>query len=109
MLKFSNKRPLPLVCYLFSRDKKHQDEVLLRTRSGACLLNDILMHFANGSLPFGGVGESGLGQYHGKLTFDAFVHRKAVIKSTTKRWLDLPLRYPPYTPFWVKNSVWMCC
>jgi hypothetical protein len=50
-----------------------------------------------------GVGESGLGQYHGKLTFDAFVHRKAVVKSTTIGWLDLPFRYPPFTKAVVCN------
>jgi len=106
-IEFINKRPLPLALYLFSKNKAEQDKVLARTRSGACVLNELLLHFTNAALPFGGVGDSGIGQYHGKLTFDTFVHRKAVIKSTTKAWLDLPLRYPPYTDAvrWVVDKV----
>jgi len=96
-IEFINNRPNPLALYLFTWNNKLQEEVMSKTRSGAAVMNDVLMHFTNSSLPFGGFGDSGMGSYHGRLTFDTFVHRRAVMKSTTKKWLDIPLRYPPYT------------
>lgn len=107
MIYNSNERPYPLALYYFGRNSKAQDEVIARTRSGASVMNDLLVHFTNSSLPFGGVGESGLGAYHGKLTFDCFVHKKAVMKSTTRKMLDVPLRYPPYSDqvSWIVDKV----
>eukprot|EP01116_Phalansterium_solitarium_P018670 TRINITY_DN5032_c0_g1_i2.p1 TRINITY_DN5032_c0_g1~~TRINITY_DN5032_c0_g1_i2.p1 ORF type:complete len:528 (+),score=207.20 TRINITY_DN5032_c0_g1_i2:157-1740(+) len=96
-IEFVNARPHALALYFFSRDSAQQERVLARTRSGAAVCNDTVLHFTNADLPFGGVGDSGLGAYHGRLTFDTFSHRRAVIKSTTHRWFDLPLRYPPYS------------
>ncbi len=70
---------------------------MARTRSGAAAMNDLLIHFTNSHLPFGGVGASGIGAYHGKLTFDTFVHKRAVVRQTTSSLMDVPLRYPPYS------------
>ncbi len=89
-----NARPKPLALYLFSNDKDLQNQVLSQTSSGGVCINDTIMHLGAPSMPFGGVGESGMGAYHGKFTFDTFSHRKSVLKR--KFWLDLDLRYPPY-------------
>ena len=89
-----NARPKPLALYLFSKNKTTQQRVLEATSSGGVCLNDTLVHFICPELPFGGVGESGMGAYHGKLTFDLFSHKKAILKRLF--WLDLKLRYPPY-------------
>ena len=84
----------PLSLYYFSEDRKKQKEFLSKTFSGDAGINEVVMHFTNLSLPFGGVGYSGMGSYHGKRSFDVFSHERSVMKTTTK--LDLPLRYPPY-------------
>ena len=65
--------------------------------SGGACINDTIMHLANENLPFGGVGNSGMGAYHGKLSFDAFSHRRAVLSTCTR--IDLPFRYMPYRFF----------
>jgi len=98
-IKFINNRPLPLALYCFTQSNQVSDEVLNRTRSGGSALNDLLLHFTNSHLPFGGIGESGMGVYHGKLTFETFIHKRAVVKSGSSPLLDVPLRYPPYTDF----------
>ncbi|KAF2077676.1 hypothetical protein CYY_000992 [Polysphondylium violaceum] len=103
-LALIQSRPHALTLYLFSRDQKIQDQVLVGTQSGSVMLNDVLLHFTNPALPFGGVGDSGIGSYHGRLTFDLFTHRRALVQSTTKKFLDLPFRYPPYTQFADKVS-----
>eukprot|EP00163_Fabomonas_tropica_P022855 TRINITY_DN399_c0_g1_i5.p1 TRINITY_DN399_c0_g1~~TRINITY_DN399_c0_g1_i5.p1 ORF type:complete len:430 (+),score=137.62 TRINITY_DN399_c0_g1_i5:324-1613(+) len=95
-VEFINQRPHPLALYVFSGDRRVQKFVMDRTRSGAVLLNEVLLHFANSELPFGGVGDSGIGAYHGKRTFNRLTHARAVIAGTHRSWLDLPLRYPPY-------------
>ncbi|MDY6781002.1 MAG: aldehyde dehydrogenase [Cyanobacteriota bacterium] len=89
-----NARPKPLALYLFSKSKTTQQRVLNSTSSGGVCLNDTIVHFISPELPFGGVGESGMGAYHGKLTFDTFSHKKGVLKRSFL--LDLKLRYPPY-------------
>jgi aldehyde dehydrogenase (NAD+) len=89
-----NARPKPLALYLFSNDRDVQTRVLERTSSGGVTVNHTLIHLAVPSLPFGGVGASGLGAYHGKATFETFSHRKAVLLKPT--WLDPPFFYPPY-------------
>jgi aldehyde dehydrogenase (NAD+) len=90
-----NARPKPLALYLFSRDKAAQRLVLEQTTSGAMCINDAVLHFAVRELPFGGVGTSGMGAYHGRHSFDRFSHSKAVL--VRSNWLDLAMRYPPYT------------
>lgn len=90
-----NQRPKPLALYLFSRNQKLQQQVLHSTSSGGVCLNDTVMQVGVPALPFGGVGESGMGSYHGKAGFDTFSHFKSVLQKPF--WPDLPLRYPPYT------------
>ncbi|ADV50914.1 Aldehyde Dehydrogenase [Cellulophaga algicola DSM 14237] len=84
----------PLATYVFSADKKFQDTILSKYSFGGGAINDTVIHIANKNLPFGGVGASGIGAYHGKISFDTFSHSKAILKKGT--WLDIPLRYPPY-------------
>lgn len=88
-------RPRPLALYIFSRDKKVIKNVINGVSFGGGCVNDVVMHVANGKLPFGGVGNSGMGVYHGKHTFETFTRPKAV--EYGKNYLDVPLRYPPYT------------
>lgn len=87
-------RPNPLALYLFSEDKKEQRKVLNMVPFGGGCVNDTIMHLANPYLPFGGVGSSGLGSYHGKKSFETFSHMKSVLKKSTKIKLDLV--FPPY-------------
>ncbi|MGB0561830.1 MAG: aldehyde dehydrogenase [Spirulinaceae cyanobacterium] len=97
-----NARPKPLALYLFSSDKARQEQVLNQTASGGVCLNDTIMQVGVTTLPFGGVGDSGMGAYHGKTSFDTFSHTKSVLKRNF--WFDLKLRYPPYAGKlkWVK-------
>jgi len=89
-----NARPKPLALYLFSKDKQKQQQVLQQTSSGGVCLNDTVMQVGVTTLPFGGVGDSGMGNYHGKASFDTFSHFKSVLKKGF--WFDLNWRYPPY-------------
>jgi aldehyde dehydrogenase (NAD+) len=91
-----NSRAKPLALYLFSNNEQTQNYVLQSTSSGGVCLNDTVMQFGVLGLPFGGVGESGLGNYHGKASFDTFSHQKSVLKRSL--WLDLGWRYAPYKP-----------
>ena len=91
---FVNARPKPLAFYYFSASKARQDRLLARTSSGGASINDVIIHVANHHLPFGGVGNSGMGGYHGEHSFDAFSHRRSVVRKPT--WIDVPLRYAPY-------------
>ena len=84
----------PLSLYLFSQNKSFIDEVLKKYSFGGGCINDTVIHLVNSRLPFGGVGNSGMGAYHGQLSFDVFSHKKAIVKRGT--WMDLPLRYAPY-------------
>lgn len=90
-----NQRPKPLALYFFSKNEGKQAQVLSQTSSGGVCLNDTVMQVGVTTLPFGGVGDSGLGQYHGKASFDTFSHNKSVLKKSF--WLDLDWRYAPYT------------
>ena len=85
----------PLALYTFSENDDENDRVLANATSGGACVNGTLLHISNPNLPFGGVGESGMGAYHGKFGFDTFSHRRAVHTRTTK--LDPSLMYPPYT------------
>ncbi len=89
-----NNKPKPLALYLFSKDKTKQDFVLENTSSGGVCLNDTIMQVGVTDLPFGGVGDSGIGTYHGKASFDTFSHYKSVLKKGFR--FDLNWRYPPY-------------
>ncbi|MEM9089881.1 MAG: aldehyde dehydrogenase [Cyanobacteria bacterium P01_F01_bin.53] len=93
-IAFINRRPKPLALYLFSTDAAQQRAVETQTSSGSLCFNETLSQYAVTQLPFGGVGQSGMGQAHGKAGFDTFSHKKSVLKRPN--WLDLPLRYPPY-------------
>lgn len=95
-IKFVTEREKPLALYYFGAEDKGQD-VLRRTSSGGACLNDVIMHIANENTPFGGVGNSGMGSYHGEESFRTFSHHKSVL-STTTRW-DIPFRYMPYRLF----------
>ncbi len=88
-------KPKPLALYLFSEDKGRQKEVPLRIRYGGGCINDVIIHLATSEMGFGGVGESGMGAYHGKRGFETFSHRKSILHKKT--WVDLPMRYQPYT------------
>lgn len=90
-----NARPKPLALYLFSQSKDHEKKVLSEISFGGGAINDTLTHLASPYMGFGGVGQSGMGSYHGKGSIDTFSHHKSVLKKAT--WLDLPFRYPPYT------------
>ncbi len=94
-IDFVNARPKPLALYVFSKNKAVQDRVLSLTSSGGATVNHCWMHLANPELPFGGVGESGMGAYHGKASFDVFSHKKSVLRKST--YLDVELTYPPFT------------
>jgi len=84
----------PLACYLFSESAVVQQEIINNIQSGGACINNCLYHMANHYLPFGGVGESGMGAYHGFDGFTCFSHKKGVLK--TASWLDIPLTYAPY-------------
>ncbi len=85
----------PLALYYFTEDTKRAKEVVERCAFGGGCINDTIIHLTTSDLPFGGVGESGMGAYHGKTGFDAFSHKKGIVDKKT--WLDLPMRYQPYT------------
>lgn len=92
--EFITAREKPLALYLFTKRKPVEDRFLNHVSFGGGCVNDTIMHIASTDLPFGGVGNSGMGSYHGDKSFETFSHQKSVLKKAC--WLDLPLRYPPY-------------
>lgn len=86
--------PNPLALYYFSESAQKQEKILQSISFGGGCINDTVMHLANPNLPFGGVGNSGIGSYHGKSSFDVFTHQKSVLKQTSK--IDPPFRYPSF-------------
>ena len=84
----------PLATYVFSTDKKFQQKIINTYSFGGGAINDTVIQITNKRLPFGGVGQSGIGAYHGKISFDIFSHHKAIIKKAN--WFEAPVRYPPY-------------
>ncbi|MCV9926144.1 aldehyde dehydrogenase [Flavobacterium sp. LS1R49] len=84
----------PLALYVFSDNQNFAKKIITRYSFGGGCINDTVVHFSNKRLPFGGVGYSGIGAYHGKLSFDIFSHHKSIVKKAN--WLDLPMRYAPY-------------
>lgn len=94
-IAFINSKPHPLALYVFSEDQRAIDAVIERTTAGGVTVNGTILHISNPNLPFGGVGESGMGAYHGKSSIDIFQHRKPVLRKSTK--VDPSIAYPPYT------------
>ncbi|OKL40313.1 aldehyde dehydrogenase [Pontibacter flavimaris] len=88
------QREKPLALYFFTNDERKKEQVLKYTSFGGGCINDTISHIINPNLPFGGVGQSGMGSYHGQSSFELFSQQKSVLHRGT--WLDLPLRYPPY-------------
>jgi acyl-CoA reductase-like NAD-dependent aldehyde dehydrogenase len=86
-------RPTPLALYLFTHNRATEARVLAETRSGGVCLNDVVSQILGAGLPFGGLGESGMGACHGRAGFEAFSHQRAILRRAT--WLDTPFRYPP--------------
>ena len=89
-----DKNPTPLALYLFTKDKNIENKIVSEISFGGGCINDTVMHVSSHNIPFGGVGESGMGSYHGKRSFDTFTHEKSILKKSTL--IDIPLRYPPY-------------
>lgn len=95
-----NSMDSPLALYIFSSDKRNIDFVKNRIQFGGGCINDTLIHLATSEMGFGGVGESGMGSYHGRAGFDAFSHKKSIVDKKTI--IDLPMRYQPYTKLYEK-------
>jgi aldehyde dehydrogenase (NAD+) len=95
-------RQKPLALYIFSQNKKHIKMITEKISFGGGCVNDVVIHLATSEMGFGGVGESGMGGYHGKAGFETFTHFKSIVDKKT--WLDLPMRYQPYTK---KLYAWM--
>jgi len=91
---FVNAREKPLALYLFTKDEDVENDVLARTSSGGACVNGTLLHIMDARMPFGGVGPSGTGAYHGRHTFETFSHRKSVLTRGTR--FDPKIMYPPY-------------
>jgi aldehyde dehydrogenase (NAD+) len=89
-----NSRPKPLALYFFSKNRRKQRKIVENISAGGININDTVMHFASNKLPFGGVGKSGMGSYHGRFSFDTFSNQKPVVYKGN--WLDIPIRYAPF-------------
>ena len=94
LLQIISSREKGLALYLFTRDISWAKETMQRMQYGGGCINDTIIHLATSEMGFGGVGESGMGSYHGKDGFDAFSHYKCIVDKKT--WIDLPMRYHPY-------------
>lgn len=94
VIEFISDRPHPLALYLFTASKEVERLVMKHLTFGGGCVNDVIMHLTNPNLPFGGVGESGMGAYHGRYSFETFSHAKSILRNTTA--FDLPVRYPNF-------------
>ncbi|MBU5337429.1 aldehyde dehydrogenase [Intestinibacter bartlettii] len=94
------KKEKPLALYLFTKNKKVEKDILRNISFGSGCINDTIIQLATSRMPFGGVGNSGMGAYHGKYSFDTFTHEKSIVKKYN--WIDLPIRYMPYNDFKMK-------
>lgn len=103
VIELINDRPKPLALYMFSKNDRKIDTVLQNTSAGGVTINDSLMHIANSNLPFGGVGDSGIGGYHGKHSFDLFSHQKSILHRSFL--IEEPIRYAPFkvSRKWIKR------
>lgn len=95
VIRFIQARPKPLALYLFTKSRETERRVLDSCSFGGGCINDTIIHLATPHMGFGGVGESGMGQYHGKRSFETFSHSRSIVKKSC--WLDMPIRYFPYT------------
>ena len=102
VIDFVTSREKPLAFYYFGKESDGW-EMIRRTSSGGGCINDVIMHIANENVPFGGVGNSGMGRYHDKESFDAFSHTRSII--ATGNWIDLPFRYMPYRMFGLVKKI----
>jgi aldehyde dehydrogenase (NAD+) len=100
VISILSEKEKPLALYIFSENSAHINEVTERLSFGGGCVNDVVIHLATSEMGFGGVGESGMGCYHGKAGFDAFSHTKSIVDKKT--WMDLPMRYQPYRGFYGK-------
>jgi aldehyde dehydrogenase (NAD+) len=96
VIQVIRKNPHPLSLYHFTGDKRKEKIIIEGVQFGGGAVNDTILHLSNPQLPFGGIGNSGIGSYHGQYSFDTFSHQKSVMKNIT--WYDNKLRYPPYKP-----------
>ncbi len=96
-IEFVRNRPQPLALYIFTNNKQTEKRFLQTVQFGGGCVNDTIMHLATSEMAFGGVGNSGMGSYHGKKSFETFSHEKSIVKKPN--WIDLPIRYQPYTSF----------
>ncbi len=99
-LEIVQNKPRPLALYIFSKSKKIQQKVIHHTQSGSGGINETVIHFINSYLPFGGVGESGIGRYHGKYSYETFSYKRSFLDKAN--WIDIPIRYPPY-----RKKLWL--
>ena len=97
--------PDPLSLYVFTKSKKFEEKFIQEVSFGGGCVNNSIVHLSNPELPFGGIGTSGYGSYHGKFGFDTFSHKKGIMKTAT--WFDLPQKYPPYGKFAFKLVRWL--
>ena len=93
-IRFIREREKPLALYLFTQSSAFEKRILREVSFGGGCINDTIIHLATHHLPFGGVGHSGMGSYHGKKSFDTFTHEKSIMKKSS---MDMPVRYHPYT------------
>ncbi len=96
-IEFVRNRPQPLALYIFTNNKQTEKRFLQTVQFGGGCVNDTIMHLASSEMAFGGIGNSGMGSYHGKKSFETFSHEKSIVKKPN--WIDLPIRYQPYTSF----------
>ena len=99
VISMLNARPKPLALYLFTTSKQNEKKVIGSVSFGGGCVNETIIHISNPHMPFGGVGESGMGQYHGRFSYDTFSHAKGIVKKSNL--LDIFVRYPPF-----KNRMW---
>ena len=95
LIRLLNEKPHPLAAYYFSSDRAMIRRFTSKVQFGGGCINDAVIHLATSNMPFGGVGASGMGSYHGKAGFDIFSHKKSIVDKKT--FVDLPMRYQPYT------------
>ena len=96
-INYINNNHKPLALYLFTNNKNLQNKILKEVAFGGGCINDTIIHLATTKMGFGGVGYSGMGEYHGKFSFQTFSHYKSIVKKSTL--IDLPMRYHPYKKF----------
>lgn len=95
LISYQQSLPKPLACYIFTENENIANMLLTKLSFGGGCINDTIMHLTHPEMPFGGVGSSGMGHYHGKYSFDTFTHEKSVVKNSTL--IDIPVRYAPFT------------